>query len=126
MKQATLDQFFARKSKPPDDPCSKDEENPLKRKAEEPKKERRKRVKPNAAMTHAPWWDARTQQLSWVFPVDEAYANTKRTLGWIGKMEHHLPNRFPLVLSQGIALAMRRRRQNIPLDCPRCWLRMRC
>lgn len=60
MRQATLDQFFARKSKPPDDPCSREEKNPLKRKAEEPKKERRKTAKPNAAMTHAPWWDART------------------------------------------------------------------
>jgi hypothetical protein len=87
MKQTTLDQFFARK--PPDDPCSKEEKNSLKRKAEEPKKGRRKRAKPNTAMTHAPWWDARTQQLLWVFPVDEAYVNTPRKVGWMDKMGHH-------------------------------------
>jgi hypothetical protein len=33
----------------------KEEKNPSKRKAEEPKREKRKRAKTNIAMTHAPW-----------------------------------------------------------------------
>lgn len=123
-----MDQFLLKKEKkPPDQSCSKDCANTLKRKKKEEVEIKEKKKKKAENMSHAPWWNDNTQQLSWMFPVDGSYSSNEHSVGWIKNEKHVSSSSFPLyTFATHCSCHEKNKCKPLPRCQRSCWRKMNC